>query len=56
MIDLYNFYEQIENWEQDLQREEEVLREELIQKAILYSRLQSVYSKTLDENIKIYLN
>ncbi len=56
MIDYYNFYEQIENWEQDLVREEENHREELIKCIISYSRTQSVYSKTLDENITIWLN
>ncbi|MBO7276384.1 MAG: hypothetical protein J6U84_00300 [Bacteroidales bacterium] len=55
MIDYYIF-SQIQDWEQDLEREEENIREEIIQHVIDYSRAQLVYSKTLDENITIWLN
>lgn len=66
MIDNYNFYEQIKSWEEDLEYQEEVfLREncatvfptqQIINKIISYSRAQSVYSETLNENIKVWLN
>lgn len=65
MIDFYHVYEQIELWEQDLKYQEEILfdidcgsfpSEDLIKKVISYSKSQSVYSKTLDENITLCLN
>ena len=65
MIDFYYVYEQIELWEQDLKYQEEILlskdyvvcpKEELIKKIISYPKSQSVYSKTLDENITLGLN
>ncbi len=65
MIDFYYVYEQIELWEQDLKHQEEILfgkdcgafpKEESIKKVVSYSKSQSVYSKTLDENIKLGLN
>ena len=65
MIDFYHVYEQIELWEEDLKRQEEILfgsnrenipSEDLIKKIVSYSTSQSVYSKTLDENINLCLN
>lgn len=66
MIDNYNFYEQIKSWEEDLEYQEKAfLREncttvfptqQIINKIISYSRAQSVYSETLNENIKVWLN
>ena len=65
MIDFYHVYEQIELWEEDLKRQEEILfgsncenipSEDLIEKIVSYSTSQSVYSKTLDENINLCLN
>lgn len=65
MIDFYYVYEQIELWEQDLKHQEEILlskdyvvcpKEESIKKIISYPKSQSVYSKTLDENITLGLN
>lgn len=65
MIDFYYVYEQIELWEQDLKHQEEILlskdyvvypKEESIKKIVSYPKSQSVYSKTLDENITLGLN
>lgn len=65
MIDFYYVYEQIELWEQDLKHQEEILlskdyvvspEEESIKKVVSYSKSQSVYSKTLNENINLGLN
>ena len=65
MIDFYYVYEQIELWEQDLKHQEEILlskdylvspEEESIKKVVSYLKSQSVYSKTLNENINLGLN
>lgn len=65
MIDFYYVYEQIELWEQDLKYQEEILlskdyvvspEEESIKKVVSYLKSQSVYSKTLNENINLGLN
>lgn len=65
MIDFYYVYEQIELWEQDLKYQEEILlkkdceifpKQDSIKKIISYPKSQSVYSKTLDENINLWLN
>lgn len=65
MIDFYYVYEQIELWEQDLKHQEEILlkkdceifpKQDSTKKIISYSKSQSVYSKTLDENITLWLN
>jgi hypothetical protein len=65
MIDFYYVYEQIELWEQDLKHQEEILlskdyvvspEEESIKKVVSYLKSQSVYSKTLNENINFGLN
>ncbi|MBR5253599.1 MAG: hypothetical protein IKV46_00985 [Bacteroidales bacterium] len=66
MIDFYNFYNQIECWEQDLKKQEEKFykeeyfkafpKEELINNIVSYSRAEVVFSDTLNENIKIWLN
>lgn len=65
MIDFYYVYEQIELWEQDLKHQEEILlskdyvvspEEESIKKVFSYLKSQSVYSKTLNENINLGLN
>ena len=65
MIDFYYVYEQIELWEQDLKHQEEILLskdyvvspvEESIKKVVSYLKSQSVYSKTLNENINLGLN
>ncbi|MEE1226791.1 MAG: hypothetical protein UHM08_06810 [Bacteroidales bacterium] len=65
MMDFYYVYEQIELWEQDLKHQEEILlskdyvvspEEESIKKVVSYLKSQSVYSKTLNENINLGLN
>jgi hypothetical protein len=65
MIDFYYVYEQIELWEQDLKHQEEILlskdyvaspEDESIKKVVSYLKSQSVYSKTLNENINLGLN
>ena len=65
MIDFYYVYEQIELWEQDLKHQEEILlskdyvvspEEESIKKVVSYLKSQSVYSKTINENINLGLN
>jgi hypothetical protein len=65
MIDFYHVYEQIELWEQDLKYQEEILskrdteafpKENKIKKEVSCLKSQSVYSKTLDEYINLWLN
>ena len=65
MIDFYYVYEQIKLWEQNLKHQEEILlskdyvvspEEESIKKVVSYLKSQSVYSKTLNENINLGLN
>ncbi len=65
MIDFYYVYEQIELWEQDLKHQEEIFfnkncelfpKEESIEKVIRSSKSQTIYSKTLNENITLGLN
>jgi hypothetical protein len=65
MIDFYYVYEQIELWEQDLKHQEEILlskdyvaspEDESIKKVVSYLKSQSVYSRTLNENINLGLN
>lgn len=60
MIEYYELYQQIENWEEDLLQQENENKphptDKIIKNILSYSRAQSVYSKTLNENIKIWLN